>query len=961
MNTKLIRALALSALCTIAHSTGAMAQLDFTTYRFGDSVVTTITGIRGDNMTGNFTTGSGGNTGGLLFGLSSGAIVSSNIAPFPTATPNQSNYPGAISSTPYGPSFGSSTGILRVAGSYKTTASSPYDLGYLFDAAAAPGSQLTTLLYPSAPGDTTLFTIAHSNFGDQLVGNYDTRLATGNAFIYNISTGTYTTNNKPGALSTTAYGVYGNRIAGGYANTPTDLHGYIYNQATHLFTTYDAPGATVTHFEGITSGGASNTYNLVADSVDSGGGAHAWAVHIDSSGVATWTEIAVPGASVTSANSIYGNEAIGVYVLNGVTYAYTTTIPGLYTPVTNSANLSFTAPGALGIASNSGVASTTSGDDVVNTGTVTMTGANSIGISGGTYAVVTNAGTIGVSGAGSTAVQMTSTYGSLLNSGTLRAAPGGFAIQTDGTAVGTLVVNTGVIDGQVAISAGALARFENSGWMGISTAGAGTQQAISGTYAQTAAGTLSLRVSPTTSDSLLVTGVARLAGTVQAVFQSGTQFAKSYTILTATGGLTGTFGQLTTLNLPAFFAGNLTYTGTDVSLNVQAASGSLPGLGSNQQTVGRVLDTAFNSGPGLNQMSGLYSVTAAQLPGVLTTLSGSSASVGQSVTLSAGSQFASFLTTRADTRATQQADAGRGDAEVAEACDVSVACDMEHRWSAWASGFGGAQWINADSKTGAAGGQQSIAGGAFGSDYRAGTDTYIGFAGGVSSLNYSVPNSGATGQATGGHFGIYGLHGWDTLYVSGSLTYSRFDGTATRSIVGIGPTETEKSSSISHQLASHLEVGRSFDTGGAKVTPFFAIEPAQLWQPGVTETSVTLNGTPGVFGLTYQPQSTTSLPTVLGAQVDGETQLNARMLKGWVRLAWVHELLTARSVSAGFNTLPGSNFTVDGATAASDALRLNFGGSYAVAAQVSLFANGSAEFSDRGQSIGGTAGVRMTW
>jgi subtilase-type serine protease len=939
MKKNLVRALsALPVAFVIAHSTAAMAQLSFTTYQYPGSTVTTITGIRGDNMTGNFTTGSGGNTGGLLFGLSSGAIVPTNIAPFPTATPNLSNFPGAISSTPYGPSFGSSTGILRVAGSYKTTASSPYDLGYLFDAAAAPGAQLTTLLFPAAPGDTTLFTIAHSNFGNQLVGNYDTRLATGNAFIYNISAGTFTTNNVAGALSTTAYGVYGNRIAGGYADSATTLRGYIYNQDLATFTTYNAPGGSlVTHFEGITSGGLANTYNLVADSVDLGGHAHAWAVHVDALGAATWTEIAVPGASVTSANSIYGDEAIGVYVLNGVTYAYTTRIAGIYTPISNSANLSFTAASALGITA-------ANGDDIVNSGTVTMTGANSIGISGGTYAVVSNTGTISVSGAGSTAVQMTSTYGSLLNAGTLRAAPGGFAIQTDGTAVGTLVVNTGIIDGQVAIAAGATARFENSGWMGISTAGAGTQHTISGTYAQTAAGTLSLRVSPTTSDSLLVTGVARLAGSVQAVFQPGTKFAKSYTILTATGGLTGTFGQLTTPNLPAFFAGNLTYSGTDVTLNVRAASGSLPGLGSNQQAVGRVLDSAFNSGPGLDQMSALYSLTAEQLPGVLSTLSGSSASVGQSVSLSAGSQFASFLTGRADTRAAQQAEAGQGGTEVAEACDAVVACDVDRRWSAWGSGFGGAQWINADSKTGAAPAQQSIAGGAFGSDYRTGPDTIIGFAAGVSSLSYSVPNNGATGQATGGHFGVYGLHGWDTIYVSGSLTYSRFDGTATRSIVGVGLTETERSSSVSHQLASHLEIGRSFDTGGAKVTPFFAIEPAQLWQPGVVETSVTANGTPGVFGLTYQPQATTSLPTVLGAQVDGETEMNARMLKGWVRLAWVHELLANRTVTAGFNTLPGNNFTVDGATA-----------------QVSLFANGTAEISDRGQSIGGTAGVRLVW
>ena len=41
-------------------------------------------------------------------------------------------------------------------------------------------------------------------------------LATGNAFIYDISTGAYTTNNIPGAISTTAYGIYGDKIAGGY-------------------------------------------------------------------------------------------------------------------------------------------------------------------------------------------------------------------------------------------------------------------------------------------------------------------------------------------------------------------------------------------------------------------------------------------------------------------------------------------------------------------------------------------------------------------------------------------------------------------------------------------------------------------------------------------------------------------------------------------------------------------------
>jgi hypothetical protein len=121
------------------------------------------------------------------------------------------------------------------------------------------------LAYPSAPDNPTLETIAHSTFGNQVVGNYDTRLATGNAFIYNITTGTYTTNDVPGALSTTAYGIYGNLIAGGYSTVgPGGGVGigsaYIYNESTGVWTTYNHPGAVETHFEGITGGGQAGSY-----------------------------------------------------------------------------------------------------------------------------------------------------------------------------------------------------------------------------------------------------------------------------------------------------------------------------------------------------------------------------------------------------------------------------------------------------------------------------------------------------------------------------------------------------------------------------------------------------------------------------------------------------------------------------------------------------------------------------
>jgi subtilase-type serine protease len=937
-------------------ATPAAAQLNFQSFQFDSSTITTVTGIRANNMTGNYSiANSGGSTGGLLFDLSTGANF-----PFPTATTNGSNYPGAISSTPYGPNFGSAAGILRVVGSYKTATSNPNDLGYLYDGAPTSGQQLTTLFYP---GSSTINTIPHSNFGNQVVGNYDTILATGNAFIYDVPSGTYTTNNRPGpggtALSTTAYGIYGGRIAGGTTDPGPGgvLHGYIYNQSTGVFTLYDAPGATaVTHFEGITSGGRANTFNLVADSVDLSGNAHAWAVHVDASGVATWTEITVPGASVTSANSVYGNTVIGVYVVGGVTKAYLTTIPGaFYNPVTNTGALTVSAPNAAAIS--------VAGDDVMNSGTILATGTNGVGITSGTYGAITNTGAISVTGAGGTAVQMTGSFGTLLNAGLISAAPGAVAIGSNSTSVGTVVVNTGTIDGQVAIAAGPYARFENSGWMGISAAGAGITHTTSGMFAQTSLGTLALRVgSNGVSDQLVVNGQAQLAGTALTVFQPGITFAKSYTLVSATSGLTGTFGALSTQNLPGFLRASLGYSPTNVTLNLRASIAERSGLGGQQLAVGRALDTAFNAGPGLGAMPALFGLSADQIPYALTVLSGSNASVGISANMQAGGQFAALMTGRTLTRR-----AGEQTAELA-ACDkeAAAACEPAPNWSAWGTAFGGTQWLNAEAASAAPAAQQTVGGGAFGGDYRAGPQTLVGASVGLSDSNYWVSATGASGRATGAHFGIYGLYDAQTFYVTGALAYSRFDGNATRVIAGIGSTETAKSSAISSELAGRFEIGRPFevaksDSGQLGITPFVALQPAQLWTPAIAESSVAQSGGPGVFALNYQAQSTASLPTFLGAQLDGQTEINARPLTAWVRAAWVHEFLPDRGVTAGFTVLPGSTFSVDGARAASNAARFDLGVKYAVGSQTSLFANGNVELSDRGQSLAGTVGLRIIW
>lgn len=576
----------------------------FASFQYPGSSVTTITGIRDRNITGNFST-TGGDTGGVLY---DNIISSSTYIPYPTATSNLSNFPGAISSTPYGPSFGSTSGILRVTGSYKTAASAngaAGDLGYLVDAATG----ITTTLLPTnlAGGEPILNTIGHSTFGNQAVGNFDTRLATGNSYVYNIPAGTYSSvplvgtsfaNTITGVTSNTAYGVYNNLISGGYTGTYNSVVGtysYIHNQSSGKTYTFSSPDVSlVTHFEGITSAGKPGVYNLVADAVDVLGNkvkAYVATVDLNTIDVATgqpkitWTEIKV-GSYLTSANSMYQGNVIGVYVQDGITKAYQANIGDQVISVSGTAtkiydptkNVTPTTSTVLG-----------AGSDVINTSTINISGGNGIetGSSCGYAActtatqyggVVSNYGTVAVTGgSASSAVLMQGTFGTLVNYGTLRAAADDYAIKTTTAsgataAVGSLIVNGagGVIDGQVSVAAGAYSRFENSGWMGIgsaNTSAPGISHTASGTFVQTSTGTLGLRISSTNVDKLVVDGTAKLGGTLSLSATAGSYGAARYSIVNATSGLTGSFAGLTT-NLAS--ATKLSYDANNAYLNVYA-------------------------------------------------------------------------------------------------------------------------------------------------------------------------------------------------------------------------------------------------------------------------------------------------------------------------------------------------------------------------------------------------------
>src|SRR5262249_29950057 len=165
---------------------------------------------------------------------------------------------------------------------------------------------------------------------------------------------------------------------------------------------------------------------------------------------------------------------------------------------------------------------------------------------------------------------------------------------------------------------------------------------VQGNLVFASAATYMVEVSPSAADRTNVTGTATLAGTVQAVFQPGSYSQRAYTIVSAGGGLNGTFGTLVTAGLPSGFLTTLSYTATDALLNLTAnlagAGGAAApsaigcGFSVNQCNVATAINNFFNNGGALPPaFVSLFGLTGSNLANALSQLSGEAATGAQKV------------------------------------------------------------------------------------------------------------------------------------------------------------------------------------------------------------------------------------------------------------------------------------------------------------------------------------------
>jgi outer membrane autotransporter protein len=652
-----------------------------------------------------------------------------------------------------------------------------------------------------------------------------------------------------------------------------------------------------------------------------------------------------------------------------------------------------------GLLSQVGGTTILTGNNTYTGGTFISTGTLQLGNGGTSGSIIGNVSISPVFGSGTLAINRSDAYtfngeisglGGLAQIGTGTTTLTAINTYTGATTVnaGTLIVNGSIASSAVTVNAGAtLAGVGTVGATTINNGGTfapgnspGTMT-VQGNLAFQSGAIYLVQVTPSVASSANVVagGSAALAGTVNATFLSGRYVARNYTILSAAGGLNGTFNTLTTTNLPAGFTANLSYGATDVTLNLTANLGGTGALGAsglsiNQRNVANSLNTYFNSGGALPpNFVTIFGLTGANLGNALTALSGEAATGAQQAAFQIGNQFLGlmldpFVDGRGGVGGAGGPALGFAPEQEALPDDIALAyskvlkapampaATFDQRWTAWGAAYGGGNKTSGDPAVlGSHDLSASVAGFAGGLDYRLNPDTVVGvaLAGGGTSWNLVQGLGG--GKSDAFQAGVYGATRWGAAYLAGAFAYTNHWMSTDRFAFA---SDHLTASFNAQSLGGRIEGGYRFATWYGGVTPYAAIQAQSFRTPSYSET----DGSGAGFALAYNARTGTDTRSELGARFDRLIALNssaALSLRG--RLAWAHDWVSDPTLAALFQTLPGASFIVNGATPVKDSALVSAGTEYRLANGVTLLAKFDGEFASRSSTYAGTGTVRYAW
>jgi fibronectin-binding autotransporter adhesin len=651
-------------------------------------------------------------------------------------------------------------------------------------------------------------------------------------------------------------------------------------------------------------------------------------------------------ATLTNAGTLNNNLAgiySGLYNRGQLTSSGTFNNAGR---VYNDTGATFTNSGTL---NNTYVIANDHGGTISNTGTLNN---NSGLLFNSSSAYLNNNGTFNNNGT-------LSNFGTLANSGTLVnngtlfsngaiVNSGAFIVASPvGGPLGTFTQSAGVLEGNGSLTQSVVTI--NGGVLRPGAAGAPGTLTINGSLALGAGAVLEINATPAQTSRVTVNGAASVAGMVELVAGAGTYPETRQTILSATGGVTGTFSGVTTAS--AFLTPSLSYDPNSVFLSFyqSAAFGSVA-MTPNQMAVSTLLDTIQGGDAGLQAaigtLSGLSAEQARAAYDSLAAAANTSAAFHLQFDLADG--FMRTLTSRLG---------GAGSGGITAMLPVQVASagarlDLSSaaaRDGAWVLAYG--NHGKTDGDVNAAGYRQDGAGVAFGADTEFGERWRAGAAVNIGTQRAKLDQDSGKVTADGVSIAAYARYTGGAFTLDGMAGVGRNGSQSTRTIAVGGPSQTASADYDSDQQFAHLEL----TIKGWRIEPIAGLGYIRVDSPAYTEAGA------GALSLAVDGQARESIKSYLGAryvhELGGSLKLAARAL-------WTHEFGDADSAlaTARFSGAPAAGaFQTTGVALKRDGALLGVGLSGDWKRNLSLFGDVSVEARQGQWNAGVFAGARYTW
>jgi autotransporter-associated beta strand protein len=483
-------------------------------------------------------------------------------------------------------------------------------------------------------------------------------------------------------------------------------------------------------------------------------------------------------------------------------------------------------------------------------------------------------------------------------------------------------------------------------------------------------------VGPSAASRTNATGAVTLNGAVLGLLAPGSYSKNTVYDILDPPTISGTFTGFTATNAPGF-GGTLTYAPNDVLLSLTAQLGAGGGLSSNQQSVANGINSAFNGGSMLPaNFFSIFGLTGGALGNALTQLSGEPAT---DASKGANQLMTAFLDLMLDPTAGGGSATGGGVTGFAPEQDASLPPDIalayakalrtqssankapktfDERWTAWGSGFGAASFSNGNAALGTNNVTASDYGFAAGMEYQAAPATVYGFGLAGGGTNWTLAQGLGSGRSDAFQAGVYAKSHLGPAYVSAALAFANHWFTTDRTAMA----DQLRASFTGQSYAARLEGGYRYAvplTGAiVGVTPYAALQVQDFHTPSYSETDLTGGG----FGLSYAAMNATDTRSELGARFDNLQVVDGMPLVLRGRLAWAHDWFTnATALNAVFQTLPGSNFTVNGAAPPKNSALTTAAAELHISANWTAIAKFDGEFGSGSQTYGGTGTLRYSW